>query len=58
MFTGIVQGTGRINSEISSLTSGEIEIITDLNLNNCQIGSSISCDGICLSVVSIRNENN
>ena len=57
MFTGIVQDTGKVNSHISSLTSGEVEIITDLNLSKCQVGSSISCDGICLTITEINNIN-
>ncbi len=50
MFTGIVQTLGRIsNIEISNkFKSVEIES----NLQNFDIGSSICCSGICLTVTS------
>ena len=56
MFTGIIQGQGDLISRKNNLSEAVIE--TELDLSDCKIGSSISCDGICLSVVSIRNKNN
>ena len=32
-------------------------IKTDLDLSDCKIGSSISCDGVCLTVTSINYKN-
>ena len=56
MFTGIIQGQGKFINIEDNLSEPVIE--TELDISDCKIGSSISCDGICLSVVSIRNENN
>ena len=56
MFTGIIQGQGNLISRKKNLS--EAVIATELDLSDCKIGSSISCDGICLSIISMRNENN
>ena len=56
MFTGIIQGQGNLISSKNNLSEAVIE--TELDLSDCKIGSSISCDGICLSIMSMRNENN
>ena len=54
MFTGIIQGTGTIvNSE-----SNDTFIKTDVDLNDCKVGSSISCNGVCLTATSIKKNNN
>ncbi len=55
MFTGIIQGQAIIENKF--IDSNTFSIKTDLNLNDCNIGSSISCDGICLTVTKIQNEN-
>ena len=55
MFTGIIQSIGTIvninkNNNIYTLK-------TTLNLDNCKKGSSICCDGVCLTVIKIENIN-
>ena len=50
MFTGIVQDLGRI----INYTNGELDISTTLDLSDCKIGSSISCNGVCLTVTDIK----
>ena len=50
MFTGIIQGTGKI----ANIESNKTFIQTNLDLSDCDIGSSISCDGVCLTAVSIE----
>ena len=55
MFTGIIQGQAIIKNKTSNFN--EITFETDLNLSNCKTGSSINCDGICLTVTKIQNEN-
>ena len=55
MFTGIIQGQAIIENKF--IDSNTFSIKTDLNLNDCNIGSSISCDGICLTITKIKNEN-
>ena len=56
MFTGIIQGQATIRNRTSNFS--EITFETDLNLSNCKTGSSINCDGICLTATSIKFENN
>ena len=50
MFTGIVQNLGRV----ISYANGELEISTLLDLSDCQIGSSICCNGVCLTATEIN----
>lgn len=54
MFTGIIQSTGRVVR--IDYNDNKYEIITKLSLENCKIGSSISCDGVCLTLISIIRE--
>tara|TARA_B100000029_G_scaffold515630_1_gene623631 strand:- start:2233 stop:2817 length:585 start_codon:yes stop_codon:yes gene_type:complete len=53
MFSGIIQGTGTIVDSDSNNTF----IKTDVDLNDCKIGSSISCNGVCLTATSIKKNN-
>jgi len=50
MFTGIIQNLG----EIIKFSDGEMEISTLLDLSDCKVGSSISCNGVCLTVTEIN----
>ena len=52
MFTGIIQGLGKINKKSNNF----YEIKTILDLGDCKIGSSICCDGVCLTVTNIKKE--
>jgi len=55
MFTGIVQGRGRIQSleRKGNITTLGIEIPSKEGL---EIGGSVSIDGVCLTATSIKNE--
>ena len=50
MFTGIVQNLGRV----ISYSNRELEISTPLDLSDCKIGSSICCNGVCLTATEIN----
>ena len=50
MFTGIVQNL----ADIISFKNGELEISTSLDLSDCKIGSSICCNGVCLTATEIN----
>ncbi len=55
MFSGIIQGIGFIDN----LQSNNTFIRTSLDLSDCKIGSSISCNGVCLTAISVEKlENN
>ena len=53
MFTGIVQNLGRV----INYTNGKLEISTTLDLSDCKIGSSISCNGVCLTATEIKSQD-
>ena len=55
MFTGIIQGQAIIENKFKD--SNTFSFKTDLDLCDCKIGSSICCDGICLTITSIYCEN-
>ncbi len=54
MFTGIIKDVGQIVSVDSGDGDLCIGIKTKLSLKKCQIGDSICCSGICLTVVAIK----
>ena len=56
MFSGIIQGIGKIDK----IESNNTIIKTNVDLGDCKIGSSISCNGVCLTANSVKkfNDNN
>ena len=53
MFAGIIQSMGVI--EKINNNDNKYIIKTNLDLSDCKIGSSICCDGVCLTVTYIKN---
>ncbi len=52
MFTGIIEGTGRIKS-VKALEEGlQIEIAADFDLERSNVGDSIAVSGCCLTITS------
>ena len=51
MFTGIIQSIGIL--EKVDFNTNSYFIKTNLDLNDCKVGSSICCDGVCLTATSI-----
>ena len=49
MFTGIIQDLGTLNK----INKGIFKVSTSLDLSNCNEGSSISCNGVCLTAKNI-----
>tara|TARA_A100001011_G_scaffold318717_1_gene338548 strand:+ start:5651 stop:6241 length:591 start_codon:yes stop_codon:yes gene_type:complete len=54
MFTGIIQDLGNIFHKENNLYN----ITTNLDLQNCKEGSSISCNGVCLTAKNITKNKN
>ena len=54
MFTGIIQDLGSIKTK----EEGLYQISTNLDLSKCKEGSSISCNGVCLTAKNITNTDN
>jgi len=50
MFTGIIQEKGKV----INFSKGILEISTNLDLSDCKIGSSICCNGVCLTATDIQ----
>jgi len=55
MFNGIIYNTGKIYSVKKTKNSLFIGIHSRLKFNNKEIGSSVCCDGVCLTLVKIKN---
>ncbi len=54
MFTGIIQDLGTIKTK----KEGFYQIFTNLDLSRCKEGSSISCNGVCLTAKNITQADN
>jgi len=54
MFTGIIQDLGSIKTK----EEGLYQISTNLDLSKCKEGSSISCNGVCLTAKNITQTDN
>ena len=53
MFNGIVYNTGKVSSINKFKNSISIGIITNIKFSKKDLGSSICCDGVCLTLVKI-----
>ena len=56
MFNGIIFNTGRVKSIIKRPNSTLIGIETNLKFTTKELGSSISCDGVCLTLTRIKGK--
>jgi riboflavin synthase len=57
MFSGIITDVGIISTLNKNADDWKVEIKTVLDTNKINIGDSISCDGICLTVIEISNNS-
>ena len=56
MFNGIIYNQGKLIEIIKSKNSIVIGILTNLKVSKNEIGSSISCDGTCLTLTKIKKK--
>ena len=54
MFNGIIFNTGKVSIIKKNKRSVLIGIKTNLKLKNKDIGSSICCDGVCLTLEKVK----
>tara|TARA_X000001036_G_scaffold355164_2_gene336935 strand:- start:956 stop:1543 length:588 start_codon:yes stop_codon:yes gene_type:complete len=54
MFNGIIFNTGKVRSIKKATHSINITIETNLKFSKKDLGSSVSCDGVCLTVTEIK----
>ena len=55
MFSGIITHTGKIKSVIKKNNNCILKVSTLMNFKKNEIGSSISCSGVCLTLENYRN---
>jgi riboflavin synthase len=55
MFNGIIYNTGKIKLIKKNINSIIITIETNLNFKKKDLGSSVSCDGMCLTLINIKD---
>ena len=55
MFNGIIKNTGVIKNINKNKKSMLISVKSNLRVGKKMLGSSISCDGVCLTLTSIKN---
>ena len=56
MFNGIIYNTGRIDSILRGSNSCEIVVKTELNFKRNEVGSSVCCNGVCLTITKINKK--
>ena len=56
MFNGIIFNQGIIKKIGKRATGINIFIKSDLKLTNKNVGVSVSCDGVCLTLISIKKK--
>ena len=50
MFSGIIKHTGKINKIYKSNNNCTMQILSEIKFSKFEIGSSVSCSGICLTL--------
>ncbi len=56
MFNGIIYNQGKVKKILSTKKGKSIYIFSNIKVNKKNIGMSISCDGVCLTLVSIKKK--
>ena len=58
MFTGIIQSTAKLNKIINKNNNYTYVLESSLKLNKKDIGTSISIDGVCLTLIKFKKISN
>ena len=56
MFNGIIFNTGKVKNIKKSKKSIYVGVQTKINFKNKDLGTSISCDGVCLTVEKLKKD--
>ncbi len=56
MFNGIIFNTGKITKILKSKLGKNIFIFSNLKLTKKNLGISVACDGVCLTLISHKNQ--
>ena len=57
MFTGIIKNTGKLTKILKKGKNVLIEVSSNINFKKNEIGSSISCSGVCLTLEKYTNKS-
>ena len=57
MFNGIIFNKGFVTKILKRSKGINIFIKSDLKLNKSDIGVSVSCDGVCLTLITMKKKN-
>ena len=57
MFNGIIKNTGAVKEIKKSSNSMEITVDSNLRIKKNMLGSSISCDGVCLTLIKKKKNS-
>ena len=57
MFNGIIKYTGKIEKVITKNNNCNIEVKSKMKFKKNEVGSSISCSGVCLTIEKIKNNS-
>ena len=57
MFTGIIKNIGTIKTLTTKNNGYFLSVISNLNFTKKDIGTSISCSGVCLTLTKIKKDN-
>ena len=57
MFNGIIYNNGLITKILKRRKGINIFVKSDLKLNTKDIGVSVSCDGVCLTLITIKKKD-
>lgn len=55
MFTGLVEGTGKIKRVTRTGRDMNLSIMPLFDMEGCRVGDSVSVDGVCLTVTKIKD---
>lgn len=56
MFTGLIEGIGKIRKIDRSGGDMRLSILPLFDLSDCRLGDSISINGVCLTVIAIKDK--
>ena len=56
MFNGIIKNTGKVKKISINKKNCDLEIFSHIKMSKREIGSSISCSGVCLTLEKISGK--
>ena len=57
MFNGIIYNRGIVTKILKRNKGSNIFVKSNLKITNKDMGLSVACDGVCLTLISFKNKN-